>query len=45
MAYVGYSLKRTTSDTSSKPWSVDGIAGRIALTASLLFVAIAIFGL
>lgn len=45
MAYVGYPLKRTTSDTSSRRWSVDGIAGRIALTASLLFVAIAIFGL
>ncbi len=45
MAYVGYPLKRTTSDTSSKRWSVDRIAGRVALTASLLFVAIAIFGL
>lgn len=45
MAYVGYSVKRTTSDASTKRWSVDGIAGKVALAASLLFVAIAIFSL
>ncbi|WP_165826419.1 hypothetical protein [Rhizobium wuzhouense] len=45
MAYVGYPSKRAVSANSPKRWGVDGVAGKVALAASLLFVAIAILGL
>ncbi len=45
MAYVGNPEKRARHAGMSKRWSAEGAVGRLALAASLLFLAMAIFGL